>query len=80
MKSKSIPDHQLRRLESISSLLLELRLLNKGMTQQLLSENLNLCRNTIVRAENAKNITLISLFELVDAHNISLRDLFMDID
>jgi DNA-binding XRE family transcriptional regulator len=50
------------------------------MTQQELSHNLNLHRNTIIHAENAKNLTLLSVFELADALDISLKELFQDIE
>jgi DNA-binding XRE family transcriptional regulator len=50
------------------------------MTQEELSHILNLHRNTIQRAENGQNITLLSIFELADALDISIKDLFQDIE
>jgi transcriptional regulator with XRE-family HTH domain len=73
MHSKPIPDHQKQRFEHLSLFIRELRL-TSGMTQQELSQNLH--RNTIIRAENAKNITILSVFELADALEISPKDLF----
>jgi len=78
MSNKPITDQNLKRLENLSIFLRELRL-NEGLTQRELSQNLNLHRNTIHRAENARNITLLSLFELADALEISPTDLFLDI-
>lgn len=79
MKQKQIPAKHIKRLEYLSTYLRELRFA-EGMTQQELSLNLNVHRNTIQRAENAKNLTLLSVFELSDALDISLKDLFLDID
>jgi transcriptional regulator with XRE-family HTH domain len=76
---KTIPDHNLRRLEYLSSYLRELRL-NSGLTQEELSRQVNFHRNSIIRAENAKNLTLLSLFELADALEISPQELFQDIE
>lgn len=76
MTSRTIPNHQLKRFEYLSTYLRELRI-NEGLTQ---SELCSLNRNTISRAENARNVTLLSIFELADAYDISLKDLFGDID
>jgi len=76
---KQIPDQHRKRLETLSTFLRELRF-NEGLTQHELSKNLNLHRNTIIRAENAQNLTLISLFELADALNINPKELFIDIE
>lgn len=51
---------------------------NSGITQQQLSEHSNLSRNTIINAESGKNITLSSLFELLDALDVSPEELFYD--
>jgi transcriptional regulator with XRE-family HTH domain len=67
------------RLTAISTFLKEYRI-NSGYTQQELSQQSNLHRNTIIRAENAKNITLLSLFELADALDLSPKELFLDIE
>lgn len=79
MYKRQIPLHHLKRLEYISTYFRELRYA-EGLTQQELSQYMNLHRNTIVRAENAENITLLSLFELSDALDISIKDLFIDIE
>lgn len=79
MYKKEIPDIYQKRLNHLSTYLRELRI-NQGMTQKELCENLNLHRNTVIRAENAHNLTLLSLFELVDSLDISLKDLFCDVE
>ena len=79
MSSKQIPEHHLKRLNAIGTFLRELRF-NVGMSQQELSQNLNLHRNTIQRGENAQNLTLLSIFELADALNININQLFQDIE
>jgi len=79
MSSKPIPEQHQKRLEIISTYVRELRF-SEGLTQKDLSQTVNLHRNTIIRAENAKNLTLLSLFELADALNISPKDVFMLIE
>lgn len=79
MFRKQIPEHHKKRLDAISLYLKELRFSN-GMTQKELSQELNLNRNTIINAENSKNITIINIMQLADALNISLKDLFAEID
>jgi transcriptional regulator with XRE-family HTH domain len=79
MYTKTIPDRHRKKIEYLSTYFRELRL-NEGMTQKELSQNLNLHRNTIIRAENAENLTLLSVFELADALDISLKELFQDIE
>jgi hypothetical protein len=41
---------------------------------------MKLHRNTVIRIENAKNLTLLSLFELADALDLSPKELFLDIE
>ena len=79
MSSKPIPKHHLKKLETIATYLRELRF-NEGLTQKELSQKLNLHRNTVIRAENGKNLTLLSLFEFADAMDIRFQELFQDIE
>jgi transcriptional regulator with XRE-family HTH domain len=79
MPKKLITDQNIRRLEYLSIFLRELRL-NEGLTQEELSQQMNLHRNSIIRAENAKNITLLSLFELADALDMSPNEIFREIE
>lgn len=79
MSDKPISQQHLKRLEYLSIFLRELRL-NEGLTQEELSQQMQLHRNTVIRAENAENLTLLTLFELVDALNISPKELFTDME
>ena len=79
MPRNPLTDLNRKRLEYLSTFLRELRI-NSNLTQKELSQNLNLHRNSIIRAENNHNITLLTLFELADALNISLSELFQDIE
>jgi transcriptional regulator with XRE-family HTH domain len=78
MSRKLVSNINRKRLLELSTFLRELRL-NNNLTQQDLS-NYNLHRNTIIRAENNHNVTLLTLFELADSLNISLSELFLDIE
>lgn len=78
MYKKTIPDQHAKRLEYLSTYLRELRF-SASLSQSELSQNLNLHRNSIIRAEHNYNMTLITLFEMADALDITLSDLFQDI-
>jgi DNA-binding XRE family transcriptional regulator len=78
MINKTIPETHHKKLQQIGALLRETRIGN-GYSQEGLTEYLNLHRNSIVHAENAKNITLLTIFELADTLKIDLKDLFWDI-
>ena len=79
MSDKPLKENNIKRLEYISNFLKELRILN-GMTQSELSKQTNIHTNTIQRAEQAKNFSLLSLFKIVDGLDIPLKDLFLDIE
>jgi transcriptional regulator with XRE-family HTH domain len=79
MSKKPISEQNQKRLEYLSYYLRELRY-NENLTQRELSQQMSLHRNTVLRAENSKNLTLLSVFELADTLNISPKDLFLDIE
>jgi len=79
MINKPIPESYNIKLQHLSNLIREYRL-NNGYSQLELSEYLNIHRNTLSRAENGKNITLLSLLELADTLEINLAELFVDIE
>ena len=79
MIRKPIPDQHQKQLEAISTYLRELRF-SEGITQTELSQQMNLHRNTIQRAEGGKNMTLLTIFELADALDISPADIISIID
>ena len=72
------PKHQQKRLDYISSFLRNYRL-NCGLRQKDLS-NSSLSHRTVLRAEAAKNISLLKLFEILDAMELDAKELFMDVD
>jgi DNA-binding XRE family transcriptional regulator len=74
--NNNIPDENQKVLNEISTFLREYRL-QSGYTQGELCEFTNLHRNTIVRAESGKNISLLTLIELSSSMGLSLRDLFV---
>lgn len=78
MKTNPINTTNTHRLECLSNFLKEYRI-NSGITQDELSHLSNLHRNTIIRAENCRNITILSLMELADALDVDLVELFYDI-
>lgn len=84
MKTNLTPDKKLEdidnhsRLTAVKNFIKGYRI-DSGITQQRLSEQSNLHRNTIINAESGKNITLSSLFELLDALDVSPEELFYDI-
>jgi DNA-binding XRE family transcriptional regulator len=73
---KSIDNND--RLAAISNFIKVYRT-DSGYSQLQLSKQSNLHRNTIINAESAKNITILSLFELLDALDVSPEELFYDI-
>jgi transcriptional regulator with XRE-family HTH domain len=80
MKPKEIQQHNKARLKAISAFLKEYRILS-GYSQQELSECSNISRNTIVRYEssNLNNLTLLTIFEIADALELDINQIFMEI-
>jgi transcriptional regulator with XRE-family HTH domain len=79
MRNKSLSDYQNKRLEAISAYLRTYRTIS-GYSQEELCKYLNLHRNTLIRAENAENITLLSFLELTDTMEIDLQEMFAFIE
>ena len=78
---KKIQEHNKERLKAVSGFLKWYRI-NNGYSQQELSESSGVHRNTIVRNESTvpANLTLLSTFEIADALDISINELFLDIE
>ena len=70
-----IKDIHAQRLATISLMLRELRF-NYGLTQEQFAQQINKPRNSVSRAENSCNLTLLSLFVLLDGYEISLDEFF----
>ena len=75
MQTKALTKQNIKRLEWLGIYIRELRR-NQGMTQKNLCEELNLDPKTLIRAEAGKNITLLTAFEIADALNIDMKQLF----
>ena len=77
MKAKTITSENQKRLEIFGIYIRELRR-NQGLTQIGLRKNLNSPphRNTIIRAEAGKNISILTVFELADALDVEIKELF----
>jgi transcriptional regulator with XRE-family HTH domain len=76
---KQLNHHNQKRMKYISAFIRNYRL-NMGMSQYELSECTNVHRNTLVRLEAGKNISLIKLFEILDAMNLEPHQLFLDLE
>ncbi|MHC1732799.1 MAG: helix-turn-helix transcriptional regulator [Bacteroidales bacterium] len=78
MKNKTVSDYQRNCIKSISDYLRNYRIIS-GYSQEELCKHLNLHRNTVHRAENGENITLLSFLELADTLEIDLKEMFVDL-
>ena len=79
MKNRPVSNYQQTRIKSISNYLRNYRIVS-GYSQEELCKYLNLHRNTLIRAENAENITLLSFLELADTLDIDLQEMFAFIE
>ncbi len=79
MRNKIISEYQQQRLDAISAYLRTYRTVC-GYTQAELCKHLNMHRNTLIRAENCENITLLSFLELADTLEIDLNEMFAAIE
>ena len=81
MKTKTITPENQKRLEIFGLYIREIRR-NQGLTQIELCKNLNSPphRNTIIRAEAGKNISILTVFELADALDVEIKELFEMVD
>ncbi len=74
MARKDIQEHNIKRLEVLSTFIHELRI-SSGLTQVELHEETGLHRNTIIRSEKSCQLTLLSIFEIADALHVSPGEL-----
>ena len=75
MTTKPQDKNRDKRAESVSAMLRELRF-NFGYTQLQLGEQIHKSRQSISRSENSKNISIIFLFDILDAYDITLDEFF----
>lgn len=78
MIKKTYPQEYYKKLENIASLIHEYRL-NNGYSKMELAKNLNLHRNTLSRAEGAKNMTVLTLIELCETLELDMSELFCEL-
>jgi transcriptional regulator with XRE-family HTH domain len=78
MIGKPLSETDQRRIFEISTFLRELRV-NSGYTQEQVSNETKLSRNSISKIENQGFFRIQHLFLLADFYEISLNDLFMEI-
>ena len=80
MNTKEIEHHNKERLQAITDFLKEYRISN-GYSQQEISEYSGIHRNTIVRYEssNPENLTLLTIFNIADALELDINQIFLEI-
>lgn len=78
MDHKYLSDLNKKRLDKLGLYLRENRFVH-GLTLNQVSDEINLHKNTIARAETGHSLTLITLFELADYYQIPLNELLTDI-
>lgn len=79
MPKKIIPEHQKKRFEDIFLFIKNYRI-NDGLTQSKFSKMSDTHTNTIQRMETCRqNVTLLTLFNVVDAMDMTLSEFFQDI-
>lgn len=73
--------HNEERIRAVTSFLKWYRI-NAGLTQKELSEQSGIHQNTIVRYELSipHNLTLLTIFEIADALDLDVNQIFMEID
>lgn len=78
---KEIQQYNKERLQAVSTFLKGYRI-NSGLSQLELSEVSEVHRNTIGRLESGipKNITLLTVFEIADALELDINQIFMEIE
>jgi DNA-binding XRE family transcriptional regulator len=80
MPKKTIPEHQKKRFEDIFLFIKNYRI-NDGLSQKMYSKLSDTHVNTIQRMETCKlNVTLLTLFNCVDAMEMTLSEFFQDIE
>jgi len=76
MSKRKIPEYHLKRFEEITGFVRNYRI-NDGLTQAELSNMSETHVNTLQRFETCdKNITLVTLFNFIDAMDMTLGEFF----
>lgn len=75
---KIVPEENQRILSEIASYLHEYRI-QCGYTRDELCQITNVHRNTILRAEKGRNISLLTLIEIANSLELPLKELFWEL-
>jgi transcriptional regulator with XRE-family HTH domain len=80
LQMKEIQEHNKERLKAVQSFLKWYRI-NSGLNQHELSDYSDVHRNTISRYEacSPKNLTLLTVFEIADALELDVNQIFLEI-
>ena len=76
---KPIEEHNRERLRIIGKFLRDYRM-REFMSREYVEENYSISRSVIERAEKGENITLSTLFRLLDAYDIDTEELLTEIE
>lgn len=78
---KEIQEHNKERLRATQAFLKWYRI-NSGLSQLDLSKNSGIHRNTIVRMESScpANFTLLTVFDIADALELDINQIFLEIE
>lgn len=79
MPKKQIQEFQIKRIEKIGSFIKNWRT-NENYSQYLFSKMAEKHTNTISNIEAGKNITLVTLFDCLDAMGISASEFFEGVE
>ena len=76
---KPTEEHNRERLRIIGKILRDYRM-REFMSREFVEENYSISRSVVERAEKGKNITLTTLFRLMDAYAIDVEELLTEIE
>ncbi|MBN1330725.1 MAG: helix-turn-helix transcriptional regulator [Candidatus Heimdallarchaeota archaeon] len=79
MSEREITDHQVKRLEEISSFIKNWRL-NVGLTQREFSELAGVHPNSLYRIENMRIFNILTLLKCIDATELTVAQFFEGIE
>ena len=76
---KGIPDHQVKRLKHIGAFIRGLRLAD-GKSQVESSQEMGIGRATLQASEYGENISLLTMFKIIDAYDMTLEEFFTEME
>jgi len=75
--TKGLPDHQVKRLTCIGAFIRGLRLAD-CKSQIEAAHGMGMARQTVQTAEYGGNITLLTMFKIIDAYDMTLEEFFTE--